>query len=995
MSKIKESCINGIKNRAEILPVVESFITLKKGNAGGWMACCPFHSEKTPSFHVTPKKNIFKCFGCGEGGDPLAFVMAKMKVEFMDAIKWMATFYNIELEYEDGSKSGGRPKAEYSQQDALPEEAEGAKIIEEFDMVTEWTMAHLEVMFAKNILAEAKMNFEKSKEKKEASIANMYEPLIRVLQRYHCYPMRSFAVIKNRKKHIYTATAQFPMFMFDHGTWKKIYKPLEEKKEHRFMYMGEKPADVLNGYLEALKELDKLKAEEEKRLIATGKDDNEAASEAEKLKHDHIILCSGERDSMNVAAMGYYPVWMNSETAKLHGKLYAKLKGIGKNIYNLPDIDDTGIREAHALALEYLDLYTIWLPNELRDRKDNRYGKPCKDIRDYLRFFKRKDFDNLVADALPYQFWEERAKYDKKGNYVGMEYVVDNLPMYNFLRHNGFGRFAMESKGDDGAYVYRYGNVVKEVTAGQVKLYIHKFLQEIHAHKNLRNAFFRTTQLSSTSLTNIPFTEYDFNDRVKDGQYFFFKNTVWHITKNDIKEYAQGDVKKYVWQEDVIDNEVTKEPDHFTIKEGADHEYDIDILDDKCMFLRFLIQSSRVHWQKELEVELQKKTPEEIEEYTKKYQFNITSPLLTEEENHEQKLHLINKIYAIGYLMHRYVDSRRPWCVFAMDYRIGDDDKSYGGSGKSIVFNVALRKLLKKCFYMGGRKKDLTADKHIYDGLTEHHRYMLIDDANEFLDFDFFFTNLTGEINVNPKNQKPYTIPFELKGKMAITSNFMLRKVDPSTERRLLYTVFSDYYHDNKDGNYKTKWDPYDEFGKELFKEFTDDEYNHFYNTMAQCLKWYLNFDKIEPPLDQVNKRNLLTEMGASFKAWADIYFSEESGNLNNMVVREWAYEDFCKNFNYKGSAQRFLNSIRAWSTLNKFELNPKEMRNKDGRIIRNRKFEDKNGEKTKTFEMIFISTKKLEPEEIQKLMHDTSVIKKGTDTATQLSLTEKDDMPF
>lgn len=75
--------------------VISKYVTLKQKGAN-LIACCPFHDEKTPSFVVTPAKNIFKCFGCGEGGDGIAFVMKKEGLDFIDAAKSIAKQNNID-----------------------------------------------------------------------------------------------------------------------------------------------------------------------------------------------------------------------------------------------------------------------------------------------------------------------------------------------------------------------------------------------------------------------------------------------------------------------------------------------------------------------------------------------------------------------------------------------------------------------------------------------------------------------------------------------------------------------------------------------------------------------------------------------------------------------------------------------------------------------------------------------------------------------------------
>ena len=69
------------------------------------MGLCPFHSEKTPSFSVSPSKSIFKCFGCGVGGDVITFIMKRENLNFPEAVEFLADKYNVRLsEYKDENK---------------------------------------------------------------------------------------------------------------------------------------------------------------------------------------------------------------------------------------------------------------------------------------------------------------------------------------------------------------------------------------------------------------------------------------------------------------------------------------------------------------------------------------------------------------------------------------------------------------------------------------------------------------------------------------------------------------------------------------------------------------------------------------------------------------------------------------------------------------------------------------------------------------------------
>src|SRR5690606_1058986 len=83
--------------RADIVEIIVQFIRLKKRGANH-IANCPFHSEKTPSFYVSGAKGIYKCFGCGKGGNVVTFIQEHEKLTYPEAIRWLADFYKITLE---------------------------------------------------------------------------------------------------------------------------------------------------------------------------------------------------------------------------------------------------------------------------------------------------------------------------------------------------------------------------------------------------------------------------------------------------------------------------------------------------------------------------------------------------------------------------------------------------------------------------------------------------------------------------------------------------------------------------------------------------------------------------------------------------------------------------------------------------------------------------------------------------------------------------------
>jgi DNA primase len=94
---IAKDTIDKIISRLDIIEVVGDFVKLKKRGAN-YIGLCPFHNEKSPSFSVSPSKEIYKCFGCGKSGNSISFLMEHEKISYTDAIRWLGKKYNVEIE---------------------------------------------------------------------------------------------------------------------------------------------------------------------------------------------------------------------------------------------------------------------------------------------------------------------------------------------------------------------------------------------------------------------------------------------------------------------------------------------------------------------------------------------------------------------------------------------------------------------------------------------------------------------------------------------------------------------------------------------------------------------------------------------------------------------------------------------------------------------------------------------------------------------------------
>ena len=101
---IPEHTAQAIKEAAQIADVVGRFVTLKRAGSR-YVGLCPFHTERTPSFTVTPSRNIFKCFGCGEGGDATAFLIKHQGLTYPEALRYLAEMVGIAVDDTPGNRA--------------------------------------------------------------------------------------------------------------------------------------------------------------------------------------------------------------------------------------------------------------------------------------------------------------------------------------------------------------------------------------------------------------------------------------------------------------------------------------------------------------------------------------------------------------------------------------------------------------------------------------------------------------------------------------------------------------------------------------------------------------------------------------------------------------------------------------------------------------------------------------------------------------------------
>lgn len=742
----------------------------------------------------------------------------------------------------------------------------------------------------------------------------------------------------------------------------KIYEPLNCDKGFRFTYMpsGKKPQRYVNGLAELKEAYDKYNKEEEADWTASHGEDKPYKEK----KLPEAIICSGERDSLCCHSMGYHPLWFNSETYHVSPEEYREIMKYVERLYNIPDIDETGVRKGRDLALAYIDIHTIWLPKWLEKYHDNR-GHSRKDLRDWMELrSEKKNFKDLMENALPAKFWTE--KLTKDGN---RKFEIDSACLFNFLTLNGFYTLHDENS-DDTEFIRIEGNVVKHVKANDIKQFIINWVKEHHKGRDILNLVINSPRVTPTALDNLDEVELDFTDYTPTCQYYVFNNATVEVTKptatNDgINVYSNGDegLHNFVWENNVIAHRFKKLEPMFEIKTVTDEDdrkhLDIEIKNVNSHFFGYLINTSRLFWRKETEYAFDGQPDEERLAYLKAHPFDIAGKGLSEEEVREQKQNLINKIFCFGYMMHKYKIVTRAWAPMAMDNKIGEDGQCNGRSGKSFFFTVL--SYLENYVKLSGRNPKLMDNPHVFEQVNQFTDFVLVDDCDRYLNLGQFYDNITSDMTVNPKNNHVFTIPFNDSPKFAFTTNYVPQNFDPSSEARTLYMVFSDWYHQKtEDNDYIETRSIRDDFDKTLYAtDYTDVEWNNDFNFWMQCCRAYLEIAdtgmKPQPPMGNIKRRRWKAEMGSNFEEWANSYFSPENDHLDKELVREDVFKDYQIFSNMaRITMQSFTRKLKAFCDFCPWvdEYNPKELCTESGRFQRKVLCPDGT---QKTKDMIFV----------------------------------------
>lgn len=834
--------------------------------AQGEMKKFKIREENTPSASLIKNKSgVYVVHDFGSGGQtysPIDLYMEFHGIQnFRDAIALLASEYGV------GAISSEINKPRTETRAATQEEKEGEIIFSLKESIPE---KHLKIL-GPRVTQE-------------------------IASSLHWYEAEYTGTVKDRKVHLRYSTDHYPIFIRECAVpaangkpgriFYKIYEPLNPEKGFRFKYTpkGCESGNYINGLEELKVQYNQLNKD------AESEDDKENSGPKRIKKLEEAVICSGERDALCCRSQGYAPIWFNSETYNIKDSDIREIRKYVDVIYNIPDLDETGVRQGIKRALQFMEIRTVWLDAWLMNFRDPR-GKRKKDLRDWMEQRPdREDFRKLLHRASPACFWIERYKGGRR------EYDIDWLRLKTFLEYQGFCTYKDPSSMAE-MFVKVENHIVTQVSGSDIRRYIREWAYDEGLNEDILRSLAVTKNDSDANFEQLKMRSFNFKSHTSASQYFFFKDQAVVVTKDGARELPKnGSIERFVWKEKIIPHRFRKLDDMFEATYEDASTFDIKIKGEvNSYYLGYLINSSRLYWREEMEKPF--KNAAERAAYKATHKYCIDGEGLSAEQIAEQKLTLLSKMFCIGYAVHRHKSPSRGWALFSMDNKIGEDGECNGRSGKSFFF-IPIGHIT-QTLVLDARQKKSTENKHLLELCKSSTDLIVFDDLEEKFDIGSFYGKITNDLNVNPKGKSSYVIKFEDSPKFGFTTNYVPGGFDPSTQARMLYMIYSDYYHEKSETNdYLETRKVSDDFGGDIFtSEFQEDAWNVEINFILQCVQFYLTMIekgvKIQPPMDNIKVRMANHVMGVNFKEWADNYFSESSGNLDTYLVKNKVFEDF------------------------------------------------------------------------------------------------------
>lgn len=635
-----------------------------------------------------------------------------------------------------------------------------------------------------------------------------------------------------------------------------------------------------------------------------------------------VIFGSGERDALVIKTNGYEPLWMNSETTTIPFDVVHELRDLGLRLYYIPDIDLTGKDMAAQNIRNHPTVLTAWLPEAMMKHTGDQ-RKPKKDLRDWVAEHPHHhDFERLLMQARPYQFWTIHCDGEAEGNGAKgkkLKVSVSHDYMMYFLKMNGFYKYK-----DPACKEYKIvrieGHIITEYAPSEVRDFIKRWIDENVPHY-IRESVLNSKAARLDSFNDLDVVEPDFCYTDEGWQIFTFRNAQVKVSAEGITVLEKKDYR-HVWSHKVIQHDFQLQDMMFGWEFYTDDQGKTTAAVNNLQFVSKVMQvleyTSEIYWQK----------TERGEE-------------LTGEEAMEECLSFTSKLFAIGYLMHQHRTRPYDWAVVALDYNTPTDSEgAFGGTAKSFIVETVMKKSGMKVDPVD--PDDIMDNKFAFELIDRTTDIAVIGEPPDNFPYRKLNSSITDSMTVNPKNKRHYVIPYEDLPKFYIPTNFALHDYSDSIMRRLMPIVYSDYFHHaSMEKGFKDERTIRSVMNMEIMGDkYPETEWNNDFNFILQCQVFYFNAlavigGKITPKLDRIIKRHYSSSLEDKFVDWADGYIGTE--RLNVEFSRDLAMRDYRVSKNDQDiTSNSFKRKMSAWASMNGYTLNPVDKCNdKQDRRIR------------------------------------------------------------
>jgi len=961
------------QSEGKLIEIVGQFTQLQHSGVS-YVGKCPLCGQER-GLTVTPGKNIFKCFKCNEltGKRPIDYLMKGEKMTFPDALKYLADHMGIYVEVQEAKPvPAPEKKSKKTGKLGVKKDSFCARTLEESGLKPE-------DVTAKILKQDENRSIFQSKTFRSGTINDKGEIIDGddiIIEYYDLEGNPVTYELRDKKgngtgkyREYFRVRWKYPeehkdkngrpgKYRSPYGAYTYIYIPQKirdayrnrEPIPHLFIQEGEKKAEKAckhgipsiavsgiqnlgtNGRLP--EDLIKIIAECDVKNVTFLLDADWNDLSPNLRITDNVSY----RPYMFFSAVRNYKEYMRTLVNRdLYVEIYfghvrenpAHDKGIDDLLANtLKDSEDTLRKDIDYLINEknltgkYLRFYKITTATDQRIKEiwclDNPksfaelHKSVLKDMPEFTFGKHRWKFEgDEIVSAQPIeadeQFWEEVKKTDRQGNersYYEFKYVRS----HRFLQNRGFGRYRKL----DGSFefVHLTPPTVRTVQHWEIRDFLYEFAR-MNCNEDVNEMLIRggPQYVGPDKLSSIQFIEPAFMKYSGDRQYFYFDNSAWEISPGQIQQLDYSAIDKHHFWNDKRKNFPAKLLDkpliEFQKDESGQYSYKLTDYGRECHYLQFLINASDFTWKKE---RLRADGEEGI--------------VITPEEKQENVVHLLAKLCAHGYLLLDFKDPNTAKAVVGMDGKQSEVGVSNGRSGKSLL-GEAIRQM-KCCAYINGKKNDIDNDQFVWNDVTEKTQFVFIDDVRPGFNFENQFANITGDWSVNYKGGSRVTFPFSMSPKIYIATNHALNGAGGSFKARQWLLAYSDFYYENSNTD---KHQPVDDFKIRFFDEWEFDQWNLFWNLMANCVQLYLTTGVVEAPGERLERRIIRQKMGESFLMWADEYYSDgEETKLNQRLSRKDIFDSYLQEFPHERkftSPQKFREKLLAYCQWKGYKFNP------------------------------------------------------------------------